>query len=279
MRVSVITAIYKDIEALKLIIQALKKQSYKNFELVVAEDNNDIAISNYLNSVTDIKILHTTMIDNGIQKARSQNNAIIESTGEYLIFIDGDCVPYPNFISSHVTLSESGHVLSGRRVNLGSGISKSIRNGSLDSSTISKYYIPFIPRLMLDQATHVGQGIEFSPEGLLYKKYISTRKNTNINILGCNFSCFKKDIINIDGFDESYGESSIPDDTDIQWRFEKSGLKLKSCKMASNMFHLHHDRSHRVKCTPEQVKRMLEKKSSGNYIATIGLSSHSNFTL
>ena len=40
MRVSIIIAIYKDLEALQLIIDSLKRQSYTNFEVIVAEDNN-----------------------------------------------------------------------------------------------------------------------------------------------------------------------------------------------------------------------------------------------
>ena len=39
MQVSLIVAVYKDIEALSLIVKALKLQTYKNFELIIAEDN------------------------------------------------------------------------------------------------------------------------------------------------------------------------------------------------------------------------------------------------
>lgn len=275
MRVSVIAAIYKDIEALQLIINALKQQDYNDFELIVAEDNNDEIISNHLKTVTGIDIKHTTQSDNGVRKARSQNNAIIKSTGEYLIFIDGDCIPYPNFISSHVALSEKGYVLSGRRVNLGPRISKLIRKSSLNPVKLAKNYLLFTPLLWLDGTTHIGQGLALPTNGWLYKNIFSNRKKSNTNILGCNFSCFKEDIINIDGFDESYGETALPDDTDIQWRFQASGLKLKSCKMVANVFHLHHAaRSNQPADGAGHMKRMTLKKASNDYIATKGLSSH-----
>ena len=200
MRVSIIVAFYKDLQALKLIVEALKKQDYNDFELVVAEDNNDISVSNYLASVESIDILHTTQKDNGIQKARSQNNAIIKSTGDYLIFIDGDCIPYPKFISSHVALSEKGCVLSGRRVNLGPRISRLIRKGRINAATLQKNYLLFLPVLLADHATHAGQGISLSPQGWIYRKHISKRKKSNLSLLGCNFSCFKQDFVSIDGF-------------------------------------------------------------------------------
>lgn len=275
MRVSLIAAFYKDIVALKLIIEALKLQDYDNFELIVAEDNNDPAIAEYLSTITDIDILHTAQEDVGIRKARSQNNAIIKSTGDYLIFIDGDCIPYPNFVSSHVALAEKGCVLSGRRVNLGSRTSRLIRTNKLSAKLIANNYLLFTPLLWLDGTTHIGQGLPLSTNSWLYKNIFAKRKKSNTNILGCNFSCFKKDIVNIDGFDESYGETALPDDTDIQWRFQASGLQLKSCKMVANVFHLHHAaRSNHPTDGPAHMKRMILKKSSNDYVATKGLSSH-----
>ncbi|MDH5396334.1 MAG: glycosyltransferase, partial [Gammaproteobacteria bacterium] len=46
-RASIIVAVYKDIEALDLIIHALKKQTYRNFEVVIVEDNNADSMKNY----------------------------------------------------------------------------------------------------------------------------------------------------------------------------------------------------------------------------------------
>lgn len=274
MRISLIIAVYKDIEALKLIIHALKKQNYKNLEVVIAEDNNCKDMAAYVNSITDLDIVHTTQEDRGIRKARSQNNAIIQCSGDYLIFIDGDCLPYSSFITAHATLAKRGHVLSGRRVNLGPGISEKIRKNIFDPLSIEKHFFLKSWSLLRDGSTHTTQGIYISPKSWLYKNTIKKRKKSNLNILGCNFSCFKEDILAIDGFDESYGETAVPDDTDLQWRLVASGLKLKTCKMAANQLHLHHTRHHQVTNVSHMVEKMHRRKSIGNYIAEIGLSSH-----
>ena len=277
LRISLIAAFYKDINALELIINSLRKQDYDNFELIVAEDNNDPTIEAYLQTITDIDILHTRQDDIGIRKSRSQNNAIIKSTGDYLIFIDADCIPYRTFISAHAKLAEKGCVLSGRRVNTGPNFSSLIRNRKFKPSTLERFFIAGIPMLLLDGASHISQGLYFDPDAYVYKNIISRRAKTNTNILGCNFSCFKNDILAIDGFDESYGQLALPDDTDIQWRFQAYGLRLKSCKMAANMFHLHH-KIKTVEIDPEEAalmnRKMNEKKSRGEYKASIGISSH-----
>ena len=277
LRISLIIAFYKDIEALKIIIESLKLQDYDNFEIIIAEDNNDPVIKEYLNSVTDIDIIHTKQKDTGIRKSRSQNNAIIRSTGDYLIFIDADCIPYQNFLSSHAKLSEKGSILAGRRVNLGPIVSALIRQKKLKPSVLEKLYIALIPALLIDGATHIGQGLSFDPARFFYKNIISKRKKTNTNILGCNFSCFKSDMLAINGFDESYGELALSDDTDIQWRFETYGLKRKSCKMAANVFHLHH-KVKTVHIDPKfsalMNRKMNARRGRNEYKASTGISSH-----
>ena len=276
MRVSVIAAFYKDIVALKLIIDALKRQDHDDFELVVAEDNCDPAIKRYLDSITDTDILHTSQEDIGIRKAQSVNNAIIQSTGDYLIFIDADCIPYKTFISSHAKLAEKGYALSGRRVNLGPKVSALIRRDKLKASRLEGFYLLSLPALMLDHATHLGQGFSFNPDGFIYRNIISKRKSSNVSLLGCNFSCFKEDMLAIDGFDEIYlGESCLSDDTDLNWRFASYGLKMKSCKMAANVFHLHHGaRPHRPIDGAVEMSKMQSRMEANDYRAGTGISSH-----
>jgi glycosyltransferase involved in cell wall biosynthesis len=41
MKVSIIIAVYKDFEALHLIIESLKVQTHKNFEVIIAEDGSN----------------------------------------------------------------------------------------------------------------------------------------------------------------------------------------------------------------------------------------------
>ena len=279
MRISIIIAVYKDIEALKLIIDSLRVQNYLDLEIIIAEDNNSNEMVDYIRSITDLNILHTTQEDLGIRKARSQNNAIIKSTGEYLIFIDGDCIPYSSFVNAHAKLAEKGCVLSGRRVNLGPQISEKIRQKTIYSRSLEKNYLFQSLYLLKDDSTHTTQGIYINPTSWLYKNTIAKRKKSNLNILGCNFSCYKKDILAIDGFDESYGETAVPDDTDLQWRLEAAGLKLKTCKLAANQFHLYHSRHHQLQDVGDMVQKMHRRKEAGDYIAEKGLHSHDRYTV
>lgn len=278
MRISLIAAFYKDIEALQLIISALRTQDYRDFEFIIAEDNDDPAIAAYLTTINDIDIIHTSQKDTGLRKARSINNAIIKSTGDYLVFIDADCIPYRTFLSSHAALAEKNKVLSGRRVNLGPRFSTLLRNKQLKPATLEKYYLLFLPFLLADKATHVSQGLFFKPDSFIYQRIIQRRKKSNLSLLGCNFSCFKSDMLAIDGFDELYpGESCLADDTDLNWRFTDFGLTFKSCKMTANQLHLYHGVRHRKQIDGETaIQTMLQRKSEKKFRAGKGISTHSN---
>lgn len=275
MKVSIIVAVYKDVEALKLIVQALHHQTYKNFELVIAEDGNDPKMLQYIEKIKGIEVKHTTQEDTGIRKNRSTNNGVIASDGDYIIFIDGDCVPYSTFVDAHVKLSEPKTVLSGRRVNLGPYYSEKIRAGIITSLQLERNYLRWYRTIAKDAVErHTESGFYFRPDGFFYKTLFRYLKST-VALIGCNFSCFRKDILNINGFDESYGETSVGDDTDIDWRFQASGCKIKSVKNVANMFHLYHSRGFRetIENTVE-LQKMNERKYSDLWVAEKGLDTH-----
>ena len=270
-KVSLIAAVYKDVQALDLIIKALKKQTYKNFEFIVAEDGQSTKMKEYLAGLeeTFFDIIHTTQEDLGLRKSMSQNNAIRASTGEYLIFIDGDCVPYSTFIEYHVALAEDGYFLGGKRVNLGPSFSAQVRSGQLDAYDLEKKFLLNFMAIKKDAIEkHAEEGFSFSPKSLAYKLFMKNRKK-KLQLVGCNFSCFKEDMIKINGFNEELEDAAIASDTDIQWRFEAIGLKVKSCKYVANQFHLYHKRSSEQDRGNTQL--YLDNKAQNNYIATKGI--------
>ena len=273
--VSLIIAVYKDIDALDLIIQSLKTQSYKNFEVIIAEDNNSTEMKNYVSKIEGLQVKHTSQDDNGIRKTRSLNNGILVSEGEYLVFIDGDCIPYSTFIESHVKLSEPNYIVSGRRCNLGPKYAGYLREKKLSPLQLEKTFIRRFPFIAVDAVErHAEAGIYFNPDGYVYNKFLKNR-NSNTNMLGCNYSCFRSSIFEINGYDEGYGETAVGDDTDLEWRFKAAGLKIKSARNVANIFHLFHGRSFRNHISAEKELEIMENNKNNNtFICKKGLSQH-----
>jgi len=271
MRVSVIIAVYKDVQSLSLIITALKRQTYKNFEVIIAEDGDSVQMREYIATINDLDVKHTTQEDTGVRKAKSQNNGIIASSGEYLIFIDGDCVPYTTFVEAHVALANSGTVLSGRRVNLSESLTVKIKAGTLDILKIEKRLYKYIG-LAFEKNSKYEYGIYLSPTGWVYPLLAKLRKR-NTSILGCNFSCYREDMIALNGFDEGYGETSLSDDTDLDWRFRAYGMEIKSCKNVANQFHLWHPWNERD-IGSFYWEKMIKNKEENRSVCEKGINSH-----
>ena len=273
MKVSIIIAFYKDLEALELILEAFLRQTYSNIEVVIAEDNDDPATSLLVKKFSQqLKIIHNAHEDIGRTKAAAQNKAICAATGAYFIFIDGDCVPYSTFVEGHVALSQKKQVLSGRRVNVPSLLSQKMRSKALSTEAFEKHYLFYVlSSLIWEKKSHYEQGFYVRPQGYLYQNFIAKKKR-NVEILGCNFSCFKEDFVGINGFDESYGLSILGDDTDLNWRFVDYGARIASCKNVANVFHLDHKRPSYPDFDPsEDLERFNRVKAQKKFYCDQGL--------
>lgn len=272
MKISLIVAVYKDFQALNLILEQAAKQTYDNFEIVIAEDAISQDIPELVSKFSHIDIVHCSQEDLGIRKMRSINNAIRASTGDYLIFTDGDCIPAPDFFECHAKMATRGTILSGRRTNLGPGFSTRIRQGNLDTAELANRYLRYYPQVAWDgKEGHAETGLCFKPDGWIFQTFFAKSKRST-SLLGCHFSCFREDMYFINGFDESYGETALGDDTDIEWRFRAAGFELKSVKHATTVFHLYHEKRDRF--IPEEealYHTMLDRKSNKEYQAKIGL--------
>jgi len=249
-KVTVIVAIYKDIEALGIILDSLYTQTYQeDYEVIVAEDGEDKAVKQYIESLKYKNLVHTTQKDKGWQKKKSLNNALRSSSGDLIIFLDGDCIPYNNLIENYVKMAEEKTILCGRRVELGEEFTRKLRSSELTLDTLQKKYLRYYFKLMRDKTRHYEEGVVLS--SFLYQlKY----KNKTSHILGCNFALNKEDIYAINGFNEDYTTPSVGEDTDIEHRLVLAGCRLKPTRNLTNVIHLYHESQY----TPEEHHQSLK---------------------
>ena len=117
--ISLIISFYKRLDFLELIFQSLDKQSYKDFEVIIAEDNNDPQTVEFINKARIIKtygIQHVSQEDIGFRKTRILNTAVKTAKGEQIVFIDGDCIPHKHFMKEYNKAITDTHFCYGRRV-------------------------------------------------------------------------------------------------------------------------------------------------------------------
>ena len=240
LKCSIIISVYKDTDSLDLILESLINQTIIPNEVIISEDGNSKEMVEYVKVAKDkykkLDIVHLYQEDIGWRKNIALNRAIVASKYEYLIFIDGDCVPFDDFIENHVKQASKKIVLAGKRVELGDQITKEIRSKKLTVSKLTNNYLLYAIKLIKDKTRHLEDILHIS-----YKSFLAPFVKKEVNyIIGCNWSAFKEDILTINGFDETYILPSIGEDVDLGWRFRGLGIELKSCRYNANLVHLYH---------------------------------------
>lgn len=256
-KITIIISVYKNVPALKVILDALNKQTYLADEIIVSEDCQSKEMVDFLSTIENPKIVHLTQEDLGWRKNLALNRAIVKATGDYLIFIDGDVVPHSRFIEGHIKCSEPKIVAVGKRSELGKEYSEKVYKEDLSVEKIANNYIKWIIPLHQDKVHHYEDGIYSS----LINKLTSSRHIRHI--IGCNFSCYKKDFLTINGFNEDFILPSEGEDVDITWRFRGMGIEMKSCRYIANIYHLWHKKGFgEEECTTN--RRIMNKNIENN---------------
>lgn len=241
---SLIISVYNNIRALELILSALTVQKNQNFEVLVADDGSGPAMHKLVNNFkhnSELTITHVYHDDKGFRKTKILNSAIKQAKSNYLIFIDGDCIPHSNFTNEHIGHKETNTVLCGRRVNLSKRFSDRIAVDNILNREINKVKLTHVLdswRGKSVRSTYIEEG--FILKNKLIRKFFSKGEP---HIVGCNFSLYKSMMEKINGFDENYVGPGFGEDSDIEYRLRLAGYKFISVRNLAVLFHLHHPRT------------------------------------
>ncbi|WP_425236307.1 glycosyltransferase family 2 protein [Ulvibacterium sp.] len=262
--VSVIISTYNKPEWLKKVLWGFQCQTYKDFEVIIADDGSGAETRELLAEMEEkasYPIHHVWQEDDGFQKCRILNKAIQASKTEYIIMTDGDCIPREDFVQVHYINKEPGYFISGGYYMLPMNISKAITLKDIEVQNC------FNIQWLKDK----GIPKTFKNNKLTARGFISTLFNTftptNASWNGHNSSGWKKDILNVNGFDErmQYGG----EDREFGERLFNFGVRSKQLRYSAVCVHLDHERGYR---TPEAIaknqvirKEVRQKKSVWTY--------------
>lgn len=112
--VSVIVATYRRDETLKNAIYSLIKQTYKNIEIIVIDDNADINWNNKVKEILSIfeeyKNIFYIRNEKNLGSAKTRNIGIDIAKGKYITFLDDDDIYLPNKIEKQFNFMEENNL-------------------------------------------------------------------------------------------------------------------------------------------------------------------------
>lgn len=239
MKVSVIITTYNAVEWLQKVLIGYSVQTECDFEIVIADDGSTYETKELLDQFSNkfkYPIVHVWHEDQGFQKTKILNKAILKSNSDYLIFTDGDCIPRRDFIEMHLKNREIGFFLSGGYFKLPLFISKLIsENDIINSNCFNLIWL-----------RKNGFKLNFKSLKLTNNNYIAQFMNwvtpTKRSWNGHNSSCWKNDIIAVNGFNNEmqYGG----EDREMGERMFNNGMLSKQIRYSAICVHLDHSRGY-----------------------------------
>ncbi len=239
MKISVIVPTYNRPRELRLNLLSLARQSVLPHEVLIADDGSGPDTRTMVEGMQEalsglFTLRHVWQADIGFRKPMILNETVRQATGDYLIFIDGDCMAHRHFVRSHAENSGPDIILSGKRVDIGKDLSERlIREGRVLNS--------LTPELLWDslrgRSRKVEEAIRITSPFI--RKLLHRDRITADGVWGCNFSISRDLFYAINGCDEEFQDGSI-EDNDIGIRVLNQGKRLKTVRALAIIFHLWH---------------------------------------
>jgi glycosyltransferase involved in cell wall biosynthesis len=234
---TVVVTTYEWPKALDVVLRSLAEQSDSRFDVVVADDGSGpetaAVVERWSETFAD-RLSHVWQPDDGHRLALARNRGALAARGDYIAFLDGDCVPRRDFVQALKAHSARGWFVAGRRLEL----SEPLTNRVLEGET--KIHQWSLARWLIGarkQATGLREltprdrrrpgrvrFAEFEPENRAY---------------GFLLGIFRSDFERVNGYDLRYvgwGE----EDVDLALRLRRLGLRCAHAGPDATVLHLWH---------------------------------------
>ncbi|MGH7740891.1 MAG: glycosyltransferase [Candidatus Eiseniibacteriota bacterium] len=231
--VALVVAVYRRVDFLELVLASLERQSFRDFEIVIADDGSGPEMADAVRRWQgrfERPILHAWHDDQGFRKTVIVNRAVTLSTGAHLVFIDGDCVLHHRFVERHFVRRRPRQALSGRRVMLDAELTTRLTAEDVRSGRIEQPSWWWNHAKPHDRRNGIYLPALYGWRGLFTGEYA---------ILGSNFSLSREDFLSVNGYDERILARGM-EDVNLRRRLLNSGVATRSISHEALQYHCAH---------------------------------------
>jgi glycosyltransferase involved in cell wall biosynthesis len=181
------------------------------------------------------RLTHVWHEDEGARKSLARNRGALAARGDYLVFLDGDCVPRRRFVSALRRAAVRGWFLAGKRLLLTPELTKRVTHGGAHVWRWST------PRLVLSSWSHLDRPVHLTPRDRRrpWRDGLPDFLPED-NAYGFVMAMFRDDLERVNGFDTRFvgwGEQ----DLDLATRLLRSGLRCGYAGPETTVLHLWHE--------------------------------------
>jgi glycosyltransferase involved in cell wall biosynthesis len=222
-------------DALAAVLASVARQRMSPDEIIVADDGSGRATLEIIDAFIASSRTPARLVSQphqGFRVARLRNLAIAAASSDYLVFIDGDMLLHPEFLSDHVRLARRGYYTQGVRVLADRHLTQELlsRPGQLPS--------PLAPGLGLLRRLYLLRSPVMSGAARLIA-------NGLVAVKACNQAVWRSDLLHVNGFNEDmigWG----PEDKELCARLEHAGVRRQTLLFGGIAWHLDHPAASRA---------------------------------
>ena len=240
MQLSIIITTYNSPEWLQKVIWGYKVQTFRDFEMVIADDgskDDTKQLIERMRAKLSFPVQHVWQEDLGFRKCTILNKAIVASRTDYLVISDGDCIPRNDFLQVHINKRKQGCFLSGGYNKLPMQLSQAITKEDIEGQRC------------FDTSWLKEHGLKksFTNSKLQVAGWkaslLNTLTPTNASWNGHNSSAWKQDILAVNGFDERMRYGAL--DREMGERLMNNHIKGLQIRYSAVCLHLDHSRGYK----------------------------------
>jgi glycosyltransferase involved in cell wall biosynthesis len=268
-RPSVIVTTYERPKALHVVLESLSRQSITPHEVIIDDDGSKQSttlVVEYWRGKIPCPILHSWQEDEGFRAAAARNMAVAAASGNYLIFLDGDCIVFHDFIKNHIKLAESKTLVMGSRILCSKELTEEIEHQLTDP--FNWRVIDWLIARLSKKINRLFPLIRI-PRFSFFRGY---RNNRWKGVRTFNLALWRKDFEKVNGFDERF-QGWGHEDANLAIRLIKNGIKRKDGQFALPVLHLWHKENDRSKLSDNE-QLILQTLQSTEVKATLGLNQY-----
>jgi len=279
---AVVVTTYNRPVALAWVLASLSVQSDMPSQIVVADDGSGAETLRQVELWRDylkqhhptISLSHVWQEDLGFRAASCRNLAVRRAREmgdvEGVIFLDGDCVVPPYFVKNHALLLGDKTMVAGGRGLLSRSYTDSLEQ--LAESASPKEVVSFLKGFGLPvQLWLSGHCDRFlSMQQIMFTAVEPLRdmcSKSDTLVRTCNLSMQLADFESVGGFDESFVGWGL-EDTDLAVRLIASGVRVRSGRFATNVFHLWHPERSRAELQGNASRLALTRGAASARVTT-----------
>ena len=259
-RLGLIINTWNQPDYLARILNAVSRQTSVPDEVLLADDGSEETTRQVFSKWAadqSRRTAHLWQPHEGFRRSRILNQAIARAQADYVVFLDGDTVPHPRFISDHRRLQRSGSFIQGHRA-------------LVKQRAASSFGLADFPgdrwRAFLEGQL-AGWKHSFRWPWPLLRQRQDLR-----GIRGCNLAIWRNDLLRVNGYNEAFVGWGR-EDSELAVRLMNLGVRRSDVRGWALCYHLWHPPASRAGL-PANDGLLAQAQRDGATRCELGLNQH-----